>query len=260
MTSEFVNVTEIEGQRISAEQLERTCHRYYWAQSMAAGRDVLEVGCGAGQGLGLLKLSARAVVAGDVSAEVLETAKKTYGAAIPLSVFGAESLPFVDESFDIILMFEALYYINHVEKFFAEARRVLRPNGKLLIVTANKDLYDFSPSPYSTRYLGVTELARELGRNGFTSQFGGLIDTRTVSIRQRILRPVKGVVTRLGLMPKTMHGKAWMKKLFFGEMAVMPADLTQIAFQYDQPVPIPADRADLTHKVIYCSATPTPPN
>lgn len=255
MTAQFVDVTEIEGQKISAEQLYRTCHRYHWAAQKSAGKDVLEVACGAGQGLGLLKASARSLVAGDVSPEVLATARRTYGDTIPLSVFGAEALPFADDSADVILMFEALYYVPDVSAFFAEARRVLRPGGQLLIVTANKDLFDFTASPYSQRYLGVVELATELGAAGFSTEFGGLIDTRTVSLRQRILRPVKTVVTRLGLMPKSMHGKAWMKKLFFGEMAEMPADISASPIDYVEPTAISAERADLTHKVIYCSAT-----
>ena len=51
MTAEFINVTEIDGQLISQEQLMRTCHRYHWAAQYCEGKDVLEVACGAGQGL-----------------------------------------------------------------------------------------------------------------------------------------------------------------------------------------------------------------
>ena len=255
MTAEFVDITEIEGQPISQEQLMRTCHRYYWAAQYCVGKDVLEVACGAGQGLGLLKPRARSIVAGDISPEVLETAKRTYGDSIPLEIFGAEDLPFPAKSIDVILMFEALYYVRDTTEFFAEARRVLRPGGELLIVTANKDLYDFTPSPYSKRYLGVCELRQELSASGFESDFWGLIDTRTVSVRQRILRPVKGIVTKFGLMPKTMSGKTWMKKLFFGKMAVMPADIIDAPFDYQEPTPIPATFADTIHKVIYCNAS-----
>jgi SAM-dependent methyltransferase len=255
MTAEFVDVTEIEGQLISREQLMRTCHRYHWAAQYCEGKDVLEVACGAGQGLGLLKVLARSIVAGDISPEVLETAKLTYGNSIPLDIFGAEELPLHDGSMDVILMFEALYYVPNTARFFAEARRVLRPGGKLLIVTANKDLYDFTPSPYSRRYLGVRELQQELDASSFVVDFWGLIDTRTVSVRQRILRPVKGIVSKFGLMPKTMSGKTWMKKLFFGEMAIMPANIAHLYFEYDPPTPIAPHLADTVHKVIYCCAS-----
>lgn len=254
MTAEFVDVTEIEGQRISAEQLYRTAHRYHWAALEAAGKDVLEVACGAGQGLGLLMRSAQCVTAGDVSPEVLNAAAKTYGDRLPLSIFGAEALPFADHSFDVVLLFEALYYVSSADRFFQEAKRVLRADGVLLIVTANKDLYDFTPSPLSRRYLGVLELRDELSRHGFEASFAGLIDTRLVSFRQRVLRPVKSVVTKLGLMPKKMGNKAWMKKLFFGEMTVMPADLVSVPIDYVPPQPIAPNQPDINHKVIYCLA------
>lgn len=253
-TAIFVGVTEIEGQRVSGEQLYRTCHRYRWAASLCEGRDVLEVACGSGPGLGLLSDHARSLNAGDISPELLECVDAAYGGAIAVKPFSAEDIPFSDESFDVVLLFEALYYIPHPEAFFAEARRVLRPGGRLLIVTANKDLFDFTASPYSQRYLGVAELTSELGAAGFRPTFGGVIDTRTVSMRQRLLRPVKLIASRLDLIPKTMHGKTWLKKLFFGEMTSMPADIREIPVAYSPPVPLPAGMVDAVHKVIYCEA------
>lgn len=109
---------------------------------------------------------------------------------------------------------------------------MLRLGGKLLIVTTNKDLFDFTLNPFLHRYLGVCELAQELTAAGFDAGFAALIDTREVSLRQRVLRPVKSLVTKLGLMPKSMHGKAWMKKLFFGEIAVMPADISTVPIDF----------------------------
>lgn len=255
MTAAFLNVTEIEGQGISHEQLERMCHRYSWAALDCAGKDVLEVACGAGQGLEMLGKTARSLVAGDYSPEVLAVARKTVGESVPLSVFGAEAMPFADASLDRVLLFEALYYINPPEAFFAEAHRVLRPLGSILIVTANKDLYDFHPSPFATRYLGTTELLDALTRAGFAVEMWGYLDTTEVSLRQRILRPAKAIASKLGLMPKTMKGKKWLKKLFFGSMVEMPASLADLPFAYNPPEPIKTDVPDRRYKVIYCRAT-----
>lgn len=255
VTAGFLYVTEIEGQQISQEQLERMCHRYYWAAEVCEGRDVLEVACGAGQGLEILRRKARSLKAGDYSPEVLEVAKKNFGTSVPLSVFGAEDIPFADASLDCVLLFEALYYINPAEAFFAEAARVLRTGGSLLIATANKDLYDFHPSPFANRYLGVRELSHDLALAGFTTEMWGYLDTRQVSMRQQILRPVKALASKMGLIPKTMRGKEYLKKLFFGEMALMPASLADVPFTYSPPIPITANTEDRAHKVIYCRAT-----
>lgn len=251
---QFVDVTEIAGQMISAEQLERMCNRYYWARQFVEGRDIVEAGCGAGQGLGYLALCARTVVAGDISEEVLERAKATYGETVELKVFDAAAMPWPDASFDVVLLFEAIYYLPDVGAFFREVNRVLRPGGYLLIATANKDLYDFVPSPFSVAYYGVPELGALARSYGFSPEFWGFVDIGSVSVRQRILRPLKSVASRLGLIPKTMAGKELLKKLFFGRLVPMPASILDTPIDYVEPTPLPADRADRRFKVIYCAA------
>ncbi len=252
MVAEFLDVTEIEGQRISSEQLERICHRYHWAASQCCGLDVLEVACGAGQGLATLSRKAASLFAGDYSRGVLEHAR-TIAGDVPLSRFKAEAIPFKPRSFDCIVLFEALYYVNSAA-FFAEARRLLRAGGMILIATANKDLYDFTPSPFATRYLGAKELRNELGEAGFDTEIFGYLDTAKVSVRQRLLRPVKALAGRLGLIPETLGGREFLKKLFFGSLIEMPATVEGLEFDFEAPSPVRGDTPDRRHKVLYCRA------
>lgn len=254
MTAAFLNVTEIEGQSISNEQLSRMLHRYHWASSICANKDVLEVACGAGQGLEIIRRSANSLVAGDYSPEVLAVAQKVANSSVVLSVFGAEKIPFSSSSFDCIILFEALYYIPRHEMFFSEALRLLRPGGSLLISTANKDLYDFNPSPFATRYLGAADLSTELLKAGYSPKLWGYLDVNHVSFRQRFLRPIKALAARFGLMPRTMHGKEWLKKIFFGQMVKMPPTLADLPFAFAPPVSISSQVPDRRHKVIYCEA------
>ncbi len=58
----YVDVTELSGDEVSQEQVERLCHRYYWAGGYCRDKDVLEAGCGAGQGLGYIAGLARSVI------------------------------------------------------------------------------------------------------------------------------------------------------------------------------------------------------
>ncbi|WP_332689803.1 class I SAM-dependent methyltransferase, partial [Devosia sp.] len=218
----FVDVVEVGGAHVAPEQMLRTHHRYFWAEQYCRGSDVLEVGCGSGIGLPFLKSIARHVEAGDYSEEVLAICRERHGDIVPLKQFSAEDLPYGDATFDAVILFEAMYYIPDVSKFIAECRRVLRPHGVVLIATANNKLFDFTPSPYFTRYLNVTDFAREFGAEGFAVECFGFISVNQVSLRQKVLRPVKAMASRLNLIPKSMGGKEWLKKLFFGSLVQMP--------------------------------------
>jgi SAM-dependent methyltransferase len=100
-------------------------------------------------------------------------------------------MPFDDKSKDVIILFEAIYYLPNVEEFIKECIRVLRPGGCVLIATANKDLYDFNPSPHSHTYYGVVELNELISSHGFKTEFFGDTPVERVPLRQRIFRPIK---------------------------------------------------------------------
>lgn len=254
-TSRFLNVTEFAGQQVSQEQLYRTCHRYYWAAQFCADKDVIELACGGGAGLGFLSKSARSVQGSDISPEVLARAKQVYGDSITLSVSPAAPLPLNDNSIDVVLLFEALYYLPDAEAFVSEVRRVLRPDGKVLIVTANKDLFDFTPSPASTCYYGTLELERLLDDGGFDARCWGYVDVSRLSLRQRVFRPAKFLASKLGLIPRTMDGKSFLKRLVFGELVTMPGRIDEIPFNYEEPVPLPSFEPCRGYKVIYCAGS-----
>src|SRR6202007_2599398 len=94
----FSEVTELAGSQISAEQLQRMTHRYQWASEFCFGKDVVEVACGSGAGLGLLSKVARSIEAGDYSQEVLSVPRMHYGNRVRLAVFDAQRMPYADAS------------------------------------------------------------------------------------------------------------------------------------------------------------------
>lgn len=255
MTIDYSTVTELAGDEISQEQLERLCHRYYWAGTYCAGKDVLEAACGTGPGLGYLAGLAKSLRAGDYDERILSIARSHYGRRVELRRFDAQQMPYNNHSLDVVILFEAIYYLPSAEKFVTECRRVLKPGGRILIATANKDLYDFNPSPYSHTYFGVVELNDLLTKHGFAVECFGYLSVKTVSWRQKILRPVKRTVVNLGLMPRSMAGKKLLKRLVFGKMVTMPAEIQPEMVPYTPPVPLSLSEPDHRHKVIYCAAT-----
>lgn len=255
MKTDYVAVTEVSGDDVTAEQVDRLARRYFWAGAYCVGKDVLELACGAAQGAGYLAARARSLICGDVSPALLDVARAHYGDRIDLRELDAQDLSeFADASFDVVLLFEALYYIPDLGRLFSEVARVLRPGGAFLVATANKDLFDFNPSPHSHRYLGVRELHEELGRRGFEVRCFGDTPVEAVSARQRLLRPVKAVAARLGLIPKSMGAKKLLKRFVFGNLVSMPAEITDETATRRPPVAVPGGQADRAHKVIYCAA------
>jgi ubiquinone/menaquinone biosynthesis C-methylase UbiE len=253
-SADYVGVTEVAGDPASAEQIQRMVRRYYWAADRVKGLDVLEVACGPGQGLGYLKRFAKHIVGGDVSAELVQNAKRHYGDRVEICQFNAESIPYDDRSFDVIIIFEAIYYIRNIQKFLTEARRVLRSSGKILIATANKDLFDFTPSPYSVDYYGVIELEAILRRNGFSATFYGDTPIESVSLRQRLFRPLKKIATATGLMPESKMMKGLLKRFVFGGITSLPAEVQPDMPAGSEPTRLRSGEKNTTHKVLLVEA------
>lgn len=147
MGIDYRTVTEVPEDRVTHEQFARMFHRYRFATNFCKGKDVLEIACGAGQGLGYLARKARRVVGGDCTENLIQSAREYYKDRVELYLLDAHRLPFEDKSFDVVILYEAIYYLAQPEKFVAETRRVLREGGILLIATVNKDWSEFNPSP-----------------------------------------------------------------------------------------------------------------
>lgn len=234
-------------------QIKRLIQRYVWAAEQSDGCTVLDVACGTGPGLGLISARGGTVVGTDIDEQSLKRAKHHYRERFALLKCDAQELPFADESFDVVSMFEALYYLSNSDRFFSECRRVLRPGGKLLISTANKDLYDFNSSPYSTAYLNAPDLAARLAQCGFVTRFFAGDDTRDSRAITKTTRWLRFLAVRLRVIPGSMRGKRFLRRLVFGKLTPLPSELTGAEAGYEAPSPIPATK-NSTHRILYCLA------
>ena len=255
MIQDFSSVTEIAGHMVSKMQIDRIAQRYYWAGEYCKDRDVLEVACGVGQGLGYLASLSQSVQAGDITPSLVKQAREYYGDRIRIIELDAADLPYESNSLDVVILFEAIYYLPSVEKFIEECRRVLRAEGILLLATANCDLFDFNPSPYSIRYYNPPELTEMLAKYNFESKFYGGWAVESENMKGKIIRVIKKIAVIFNLIPKSMKGKRWLKRLVFGKLVTMPNEIKATEMNYKQPVPIDGTRPDIIHQVLYCEAT-----
>ena len=98
--------------------------------------DVLELACGTGQLSIPLSPYVRSWEATDFSAEMIRQAKKqVYSSRLHFSVQDATKLPYGPESFNAVVISNALHVMPHPEKALAEAWRILKPEGWLFTPT-----------------------------------------------------------------------------------------------------------------------------
>ncbi|MFQ6079305.1 MAG: class I SAM-dependent methyltransferase [Thermodesulfobacteriota bacterium] len=257
MGVEYSTVTELPGDRITHEQLARMFHRYRFAANFCEGKEVLEVACGAGQGLGYLARRATRVVGGDCTEKLMMSAREYYKDRVEIHPLDAHQLPFKDKSFDVLILYEALYYLAKPEIFFQEANRVLREGGVLLIATVNKDWPEFNPSPLSTYYFSPPELGHLLQSNGFEVEFYGAFSAVPKTVKEKIVATIRKCAIAFHLIPKTMKGKEFLKKIFYGKLLLLREEIEDGMCEYVPPVPIPSDIPNFEYKVIYAVARGT---
>lgn len=117
-------------------------HRYAFVLNMVADKAVLDVACGEGYGSALIADVAQSVVGVDLSEEAVFHARSTYGREnLTFVCGGAASLGFPDDSFDVVVSFETVEHLLEQEQMISEIRRVLRPDGFLVISSPNRPIY-----------------------------------------------------------------------------------------------------------------------
>jgi ubiquinone/menaquinone biosynthesis C-methylase UbiE len=99
----------------------------------AADRAILDVGCGAGQTLIAAALGENRTAVGlDVDHEAL-TLGRTLTDGVQFVGGGAETLPFADQAFDLVISRVTLPYTD-IPRAVSEMARVLRPGGRCWLV------------------------------------------------------------------------------------------------------------------------------
>ena len=135
-------------------------HRYLLARSLAAGLDVLDVASGEGYGSALLAQVARSVVGIDQSEATVRGAANAFERGnLSFLQADARAMPLADACVDMVVSFETIEHFDCQDDFLREIHRVLRPGGRLLVSTPDRDIY--SPTGSEPNRFHARELSRD---------------------------------------------------------------------------------------------------
>ncbi|MBK8066900.1 MAG: class I SAM-dependent methyltransferase [Rhodanobacteraceae bacterium] len=119
-------------------------HRYAYAAPFAHGKRVLDAACGEGYGSALLAQAGAEVLGIDIDEASVAHARSRYTAVPSLRFEQADVTALdhlADADFDLIVSFETLEHVQAQERMLAGFRRLLKPDGILLISSPDKRTY-----------------------------------------------------------------------------------------------------------------------
>jgi len=152
------------GERLSAGHQTQTeiehYHRYYFARHYCCNKDVLDIASGEGYGSAILSQVASSVIGVDISEEAVAHAQTAHVHPNLKFLKGDTChIPVADNSIDIVVSFETLEHFGEHHEFMKEVKRILRPDGRLIISTPDRDIY--SPVGTEANPYHVLELTKQ---------------------------------------------------------------------------------------------------
>jgi Methylase involved in ubiquinone/menaquinone biosynthesis len=154
---------------ITNEIMVEHMHRYAIANELINNKKVLDIACGEGYGSNLMAVNATYVTGIDINEEIITKAREKYKRPnLEFLQGNAEKLPFDDNSFDIVVSFETIEHLENHQALFSEIKRVLKPDGILIISTPNKLFYSDKNgyvNPFHKKELYLNEFKELLAKH-----------------------------------------------------------------------------------------------
>lgn len=113
-----------------------------WCGSLA-GQTVIDLGCGGGLLAAPLSAGGAAVVGMDLSLASLRAAKAESKLASGYIQGDMLRLPIASGSADVVLLADVLDHIPNYQQVLAEARRVVKRDGKIFVSTINRNFWSW---------------------------------------------------------------------------------------------------------------------
>ena len=168
------------------------------------GKNLLEIGCGAGIDLVRFCRGGAIVTGIDLSKTAIDLACKNIEQSrqhADLHVMNGECMQFVDNTFDVVYAHGVLQYTADAEKMIAEIHRVLKPGGEAIMMVYNK---------YSW-----LNLMRSVTKVPLEHEDAPVLKKFSVSELKQLLRPFQDYrITPERFPVKTRLHSGWKARLF----------------------------------------------
>jgi ubiquinone/menaquinone biosynthesis C-methylase UbiE len=137
---------KITGERLMTSLMGRDSiehlHRYSISETYCENKVVLDIACGEGYGSSLLSKKAKFVYGVDIDEETIRNAQVKYEKPNTKFKIGSTSnIPLKDNMVDVVVSFETIEHHDEHEKMINEIKRVLKPDGLVIISTPDKLIY-----------------------------------------------------------------------------------------------------------------------
>jgi len=140
-----------------AVDLERHLAPYRWVRARAAGRTVLDAGCGEGYGTALVAEVAARVLGVDRQEAIAIAAASHRGARLEYRALDLGRLDEICERFDVVASFQVIEHLPDPAAFLGALARRVTAGGELIVTTPNR-LMTVSENPYHLREWTAPEL------------------------------------------------------------------------------------------------------
>ncbi|HON53065.1 MAG TPA: class I SAM-dependent methyltransferase [Bacteroidales bacterium] len=150
------------GERQHSETIDRYAiehlHRYAFAMQYIQGKDIIDIASGEGYGANLMSSVAKSVVGVDISHEAVEFANTKYKKPnVSYKQGSATQIPLPDSSIDVVVSFETIEHHDKHDEMMQEIKRILKPNGILIMSTPQKAEDGIIRHPYHVKELYFEE-------------------------------------------------------------------------------------------------------
>jgi ubiquinone/menaquinone biosynthesis C-methylase UbiE len=117
-------------------------HRYAIAMPLVKGKTVLDIASGEGYGSHFLSFESLKVYGVDIDKESIDNAKIKYTRDnLEFFVGSTSHIPLETNSVDVVISYETIEHHDEHEQMMSEIKRVLKPEGTLIISSPDKYFY-----------------------------------------------------------------------------------------------------------------------